>query len=53
MELAMRLENGQAAQDEQQAKHLAPQGVEPQRSEAVEKTVGSLPARDSRHSVLA
>ena len=45
MELAVRLEIEQAAQDELQAKDSAPQGVEPQQPEAAEEMVGSLPAR--------
>ena len=53
MELAVRLENEQAAQDEQQAKDSAPQGVEPQQPEAFEETVGSVPAHDCQHLDLA
>ena len=60
MELAVRLENEQASQDEQQAKdsapqgveqakHSTPQGVEPQQPEAFEETVGSLPACQYEH----
>ena len=46
MELAVRLESEQAAQDAQQAKNAAPQGVEPQQPEVIEETVGALPARE-------
>ena len=64
MELAMRLENEQASQDEhrakgsapqgvEQAKHSTLQGVEPQQPEAFEETVGSVPACQFEHLGLA